>query len=63
MAGLLLAGLATALNVPATAPPNAYQRIRAAGNVLRVSDGAALPLTNEWGASDRAVVVFFRSFG
>jgi len=53
---------------PSTSPvrmtaDDAFARLRAADPVIRVSDGASVGLTGEWAASERAVLVFFRSFG
>lgn len=42
---------------------NAYKALEAADPVIRVSDGKSIVLTSEWGQSERAVLVFFRSFG
>ncbi|KAL3918152.1 MAG: hypothetical protein SGPRY_006122, partial [Prymnesium sp.] len=41
----------------------AFAQLREAGPVIRVSDGSSVSVTEEWGAKERAVMVFFRSFG
>jgi len=48
--------------IPATAPANAFAAIKPI-SVLRTSDGASVPLTAQWTAEGRAVVVLMRSFG
>ena len=46
----------------ATAPPNAFNLLRGI-DVLRATDGVAVPLTEQWATDERAVLVLMRSFG
>ncbi len=57
---LLLPAAVTAMAVGA--PASAHSRL-ASASLLRVSDGASAPLTESWGAGERAAVFLFRSFG
>ena len=62
--GMLSLFAATAsFTVPsATAPPNAFNLLRGI-DVLRATDGVAVPLTEQWATDERAVLVLMRSFG
>lgn len=46
----------------AASPSAAYAALEPVP-VLRVIDGASVRLTEQWAADERAVLVFFRSFG
>ena len=47
----------------AAAVPSAAHTALQSVPVSRVSDSASVSLTSQWSADERAMVVFFRSFG
>lgn len=55
---------ASAYTVPsaAKAPQNAFQLLDGV-SVLRVTDGAAVALNQQWSADERCALFFFRSYG